>query len=208
VGIRAPQHPIARALLTALGEPIAAPSANRFQQISPTLASHVVKSLGDNVELILDGGACARGIESTVVSISDPNEIRLLRPGSISIEALGKYATVIYENQRAAEGELRESPGLDAKHYAPHARLLVVPRGELAKHATGKKVGAILRGHSAGFDVFAVRMLPSDAPGFATALFATLHELDDLGCDLILVEAPPSTDEWIAVRDRLMRASG
>ncbi len=208
VGIRAPQHAVARALLTALGEPIAAPSANRFQQISPTLASHVVKSLGDKVDLILDAGACARGIESTVISISDPNEIHLLRPGSISIEALGKYAKVIYENQNAAEGETRESPGMDAKHYAPRARLLVVSRDDFARHATAKKVGAILQGNSADLAAFAVRVLPSDASGFATALFATLHELDDLGCDLILVEAPPTTDDWIAVRDRLTRASG
>jgi L-threonylcarbamoyladenylate synthase len=207
VGIRAPSHRVARALIAALGEPIAAPSANRFQGISPTLASHVVKSLGDRVDLILDGGACSRGIESTVVSISRTNEIHLLRPGSISIEALGKFAKVIYQNQKAAEGEARASPGMDAKHYAPRARLLVAPREELAKLATGKKVGIVLQGNSAGLEVFSTRVLPADASGFATAIFATLHELDDLECDLILVEAPPSTDDWIAVRDRLTRAS-
>lgn len=208
VGIRAPMHPVARALIAALGEPIAAPSANRFQQISPTLAAHVVKSLGDNVDLILDGGPCARGIESTVVSISETNEIHLLRPGSISIEALAKHAKVIYENQNATEGELRASPGMDAKHYAPRARLLIAAREDLAKLAAEKKVGVILQGNSAGFVAFATRVLPGDASGFATALFAALHDLDDLECDLILVEAPPSTDEWIAVRDRLTRASG
>ncbi|MEO7108801.1 MAG: L-threonylcarbamoyladenylate synthase [Polyangiaceae bacterium] len=216
VGIRAPLHPVARALIAALGEPIAAPSANRFQQISPTLASHVVKSLGDRVDLILDGGACARGIESTVVSISQANEIHLLRPGSISIEALGKFAKVIYENQNVTEGDVRASPGLDAKHYAPRARLLVAPREELAKLAQGKKTGVVLQGNSAGFEALTttagnaaiqLRVLPADAAGFATAIFATLHELDDLECDLILVEAPPSTDDWIAVKDRLTRAS-
>jgi L-threonylcarbamoyladenylate synthase len=208
VGIRAPLHPVARALIAALGEPIAAPSANRFQQISPTLAAHVVKSLGDKVDLILDGGPCARGIESTVVSISPAHDIHLLRPGSISIEALSRHAKVIYENKNVAEGELRASPGMDEKHYAPRARLLVAPRADLAKLATGKKAGVILEGKFAGFEAFAVRVLPNDAPGFAAALFATLHELDDLGCELILVEEPPSSDAWIAVRDRLTRASG
>jgi L-threonylcarbamoyladenylate synthase len=208
VGIRAPVHPVARALIGALGEPIAAPSANRFQQISPTLAAHVVKSLGDRVDLILDGGSCARGIESTVVSISEANEIHLLRPGSISIEALSEHAKVVYENKNAAEGETRASPGMDAKHYAPRTRLLVAPREDFEKLAAGKKVGVILQPNSAIFDAFATRVLPNDAAGFATALFATLHELDDLQCDLILVEAPPSTGDWIAVRDRLTRASG
>jgi L-threonylcarbamoyladenylate synthase len=208
VGIRAPMHHVARALIEALGEPIAAPSANRFQQISPTLAAHVVKSLGDEVDLILDGGPCARGIESTVVSISPSREIHLLRPGSISIEALRAYAPVIYENRNAAEGEVRESPGMDAKHYAPRARLVVAPREKIAALALGNKAGVILQGNSRGFSAFAVRVLPSDASGFATALFATLHDLDDLECDLILVEAPPDADDWIAVRDRLTRASG
>jgi L-threonylcarbamoyladenylate synthase len=167
----------------------------------------VVKSLGDRVDLVLDGGACSRGIESTVVSISATDEIHLLRPGSISIEALGKFAKVIYENKNAAADEMRASPGMDARHYAPRARLLVAPRGKLVQLATGKKVGVILQGNSAGFEAFTARVLPADAAGFASSIFATLHELDDLACDLILVEAPPSTDDWIAVRDRLTRAS-
>ena len=208
VGIRAPSHPVARALLAALDEPIAAPSANRFQQISPTLAAHVVKSLGDKVDLVLDGGACARGIESTVVAVSK-NEIRLLRPGSISIAALGAYAKVIYENHIIERAdELRASPGMDAKHYAPRARLLVAPRDRIASRmGAAEKVGIILRGKSAAIAAFDVRVLADDPDDFASALFAALHDLDDANCSLIIVEAPPETDAWIAVRDRLGRAA-
>ncbi|MEO8875608.1 MAG: L-threonylcarbamoyladenylate synthase [Polyangiaceae bacterium] len=209
VGIRAPAHPVARALIAALGEPIAAPSANRFQKISPTCAAHVVKSLGDAVDLVLDGGSCARGIESTVVSISRENEIRLLRPGSISITQLRAHAHVIYENENVAADVMRASPGLDAKHYAPRARLVIAAREKFSSLLAdqNRNVGLISRGNTAEFSAFERRVLPSDADGFAAALFATLHDFDDAGCDVIVVEEPPLGDAWIAVRDRLTRAA-
>jgi L-threonylcarbamoyladenylate synthase len=123
-----------------------------------------------------------------------------LRPGSISIEALRTFGNVIYENRNAAADEMRASPGLDAKHYAPRARLLVAARERIAEHAADKtkKVGIVLRRKSALIDAFDVRVLADDPDGFASALFATLHDLDDAGCDLIVV----------AVVDRLTRASG
>jgi len=209
VGIRAPAHPVARALIAALGEPIAAPSANRFQQISPTLAAHVVKSLGDAVDLVLDGGACVHGIESTVISISSAGEIHLLRPGSITIAQLRTHAPVIYESRIVADNARRDSPGLDAKHYAPRARLVLAARDRLSAMAAAMQgnVGLILSDKLAGSRAFAVHVLSDDPEHFASGLFAALHDLDDRNCDVILVEEPPSDDAWIAVRDRLGRAS-
>ena len=208
VGIRAPSHPVARALLAALGEPIAAPSANRFQEVSPTLAAHVVKSLGTRVDLVLDGGPTECGIESTVIEIENESRIRVLRPGSITLPDLRAFGEVVFEKVHAETDAIRASPGLDAKHYAPRARLVIAPRDAMPSAITNaKRAGAIFIGKMAEMRVAETRELPAAAHGFAARLFAALHELDDVGCDVIVVEAPPETEEWLAVRDRLSRAS-
>lgn len=207
VGIRAPSHPVARALLTAFGEPIAAPSANRFQEVSPTRAAHVVKSLGARVDLVLDGGCTDRGIESTVVAIEEETRIVVLRPGSITLEDLRAFGDVVFEARNAESHATRMSPGLDAKHYAPRARLVVSARHDMASAIRdASHAGAIFVGKKAEIGAREVRALPADATGFAAALFATLHDLDDAGCDVVVVEAPPDTEAWLAVRDRLARA--
>lgn len=221
IAIRAPAHPVARALIRRLGEPIAAPSANRYQSISPTLAEHVVKSLGDAVSLVLDAGPCEAGIESTVVDVlgeeSDPP--RVLRPGALGIAALRAIEpATIASAAVAAEDASRASPGMDARHYAPHARLVIAPTHEEAlsqarahaARAGGERVGVIVRGPASGTEGEAtidVRVLPDDPSGFAAALFATLHALDDAGARMIFVEAVPTALEWWAVSDRLTRAS-
>ncbi len=215
VAIRAPSHPVARALIAALGEPIAAPSANRYQTLSPTLASHVLKSLGDRVDLILDGGACSAGIESTVLDLS-AGAPRVLRPGAIGLRELRErlpdlmLAAPVVEDEDAT----RPSPGMDAKHYAPRARLLIVD-GRGAAVARRQEIidggepltGLVLLGTTAPADAL-VHVLPADPAGYAHQLFATLHALDDAGAQVVVVEAVPENEAWLAVRDRLARASG
>jgi L-threonylcarbamoyladenylate synthase len=217
IAVRAPVHPVARALLAALGEPIAAPSANRYQSISPTRAEHVLKSLDGLIDLVLDGGACEGGIESTVVDLCH-GAPRVLRPGGIDLAALQAIvpATTIDDGAAPEENAPRASPGMDARHYAPRATLLLMPdaaelsRRALAAKAAGKNVAAVVRGHvpaelaRAGV---AVHALPEDAPGFGAGLFAALHAIDDAGADVVFVLAVPGDEAWRAVRDRLARAA-
>jgi L-threonylcarbamoyladenylate synthase len=214
IAVRAPAHPVARALILALGEPIAAPSANRYQTLSPTRAEHVVKSLGDRVELVLDGGACESGIESTVVDVRGARA-RVLRPGALSIGALRAVeADIEVAAGIVAEGADRASPGMDARHYAPRARAIVVPTRAGAVDAAisrsaGGSVGLVVRGVvevplPAGV---ALHVLPDSPEPYAAALFATLHALDDEGVAAIVIEAVPEGEAWWAVADRLHRAA-
>ncbi len=217
VAVRAPAHPVARALLQRLGEPIAAPSANRYQSISPTRAEHVVKSLGDAVGLVLDGGPCEAGIESTVVDVRGEHP-RILRPGALGVAALRAIEPDVEASEAVlAEDAARASPGMDARHYAPRARLVVVEtraealaRARALASADGR-VGLVVRGPSPGAggagDLLDVRVLPDEPAAFAAALFATLHALDDAGARAIVVEAAPAGEAWWAVADRLKRAS-
>lgn len=218
VAVRAPSHPIARALLVALGEPLAAPSANRYQSVSPTTAAHVVRGLGDAVELVLDGGACTHGIESTVVDVS-VTPPRLLRPGALSIAAIRAVVpdlVVPEEGAVVSASEVRASPGLDARHYAPRAHVEIVEgqdaafrrAGELA--VAGKKVALLVRSPVrrsmlTGLGM-SVSILGESPAHYATQLFATLHEADDRGVDVMVVEALPAHEDWFAIRDRLRRA--
>jgi len=216
IGIRAPAHGVARALLAAVGEPIAAPSANRYQGVSPTRAEHVLASLGD-VDLVLDGGACDRGLESTVLDLRG-EVLRVLRPGSIDLAALRTIEPRVVDSEGAAlpAGAARASPGMDARHYAPRASLRLAPSradalAEAAERSRrGQTVGLVLRGPSAaapGGRRVIVRALPEDPTGYARLLYATLHELDGLSVDSIVVEAVPEDEPWRAVADRLARAS-
>jgi L-threonylcarbamoyladenylate synthase len=216
LAVRVPSHPVAHALLAVLGEPLAAPSANRYQGLSPTTAAHVVKELGDRIELVLDGGPCDAGIESTVVDVRE-RPSRVLRPGAVGLEAL----TAVAPDLRTvppdlAAGEQRASPGLDARHYAPRARLLLAPTRDeavlVARSLAGREgrpVGLVVRAPS----VEAIppglleKTLPSEAPDYARLLFATLHELDDEGVCAIVVQAVPDEPAWWAVADRLARGS-
>jgi L-threonylcarbamoyladenylate synthase len=219
IAVRAPAHPVARALIRRLGEPIAAPSANRYQSISPTLAEHVVKSLGDSVGLVLDGGACDAGIESTVVDVRGTHP-RILRPGALGIAALRAIAPDIEGSSAAVPEDVsRASPGMDARHYAPRARVVLVEtRDQAVQEAQalaearggGTRVGLVVRGVIAATRTrgdFDVRVLPDEPVAYAAALFATLHALDDAGANAIVVEAVPMAEAWLAVADRLARAS-
>jgi L-threonylcarbamoyladenylate synthase len=217
IAVRVPAHPIALALIAELGEPIAAPSANRYQGLSPTKASHVVKQLRDAVDLVLDGGPCAAGIESTVVDVRGPRA-RILRPGAADLAAIREIAPEIEIGPAGAAPEAaRASPGMDARHYAPRARLVVAGSGAEAWETAarmsddGTAVGLIVREKVQGpggiEHRIRCRVLPADPAGFARALYATLHDLDDAGVAVIVVESVPGQDPWRAVADRLVRGS-
>jgi L-threonylcarbamoyladenylate synthase len=214
IALRAPSHPVARAVIAALGEPVAAPSANRYQGLSPTRASHVLKDLGDAVDLVIDAGPCDAGIESTVVDVRAA-PARVLRPGALGLASL---RTVVPEVQAAVlrlrGEEVRASPGMQERHYAPRAPLLVVASFEEAVQAAldaaagGEKVGLVTRGRSPeGGAGVVVRALPEDPEGYARELYTALHELDEAKVARIVVEGVPSDEAWWAVEDRLRRAT-
>ena len=212
VAIRCPAHPVAQALIRAAGVPVAAPSANRSTELSPTRAEHVLLSLDGRIEMILDGGTCPGGLESTVVDVTGPT-VRLLRHGLVSVPVLEEVIGPI-EVATTNEGAAR-SPGQMAKHYSPRTELHLVEGDSLvddvlqATH-TGRRVGSLMF-HGTGFlPDAAIRphvSLPPD-PALASALlYETLFRLDRCGLDVILVALPPDSPEWAAVRDRLIRAS-
>ena len=213
VGLRMPSHPVANALLAAFaalgGDGIAAPSANRFGHVSPTTAAHVEEDLGDAVAMIVDGGACDVGIESTIVAFTEGKPV-LLRPGGISIDALVR---VLGSAPRSPDANAPRASGTLASHYAPHApaRLVrsVALLREITQRATiGERVAVLARtvARPAGFGG-AWTSAPTDVAGYAHDLYASLRALDQPGVTTILVESLPDDDAWLAVRDRLMRAA-
>ncbi len=212
VALRVPAHPVAHALLREAGIPVAAPSANRSTQVSPTTAAHVERSLGDRVDLILDGGPTSVGIESTVVSLVG-GVPTLLRPGTISVEEIREVVGEVALPSAAPGGRAaRPSPGMLDRHYAPRAELRLVEPGQRAgsPHAPtgeGKTTAALAFWRSSYPDADRVVTMPADAREYASRLYETLHRLDDEGFERILVELPPDTPEWAGVRDRLRRAA-
>jgi L-threonylcarbamoyladenylate synthase len=212
VAVRAPSHPVARALLAAIAEPLAAPSANPYQTLSPTIAAHVVAGLADKVDLVVDGGACDAGIESTVVDVN-AEPPRVLRPGALDMARLrGVLPDVVAVPARVAGVAVRASPGMDARHYAPpRARLRICPTRAAAideARAHAPRAGLVVRGAAGELPGVVVRALGDDPVQYARELFAALHELDGAGCAVIVVEAVPADDErWWAVGDRLARAA-
>ncbi len=216
VGVRWPSHPFMQAVIRACGFPLAAPSANLSNQLSPTNAEHVRKSLGKKLQLIVDGGQSQVGIESTVLDlVATPP--RVLRPGMIHAESL---AAAIGEVQSSklkvqSKGALR-SPGQLPRHYSPRAKLVVASwnddadlRGQVGKwNLEIAKCHVIAHSHiplASGFG--RVSVIPHDAEAFARALYAELHVCDEAGAELIMVEAPPDGSEWQAIGDRLRRAA-
>ncbi|XVV11738.1 L-threonylcarbamoyladenylate synthase [Actinoplanes sp. CA-131856] len=204
IAIRVPAHEVALSLLEASGLPLAAPSANRSESISPTTAAHVVRSLPE-VPLVLDGGPSSWGIESTVLSLVG-QEPALLRPGALPLRTLREVTgTIRLPDAGPADGAARPSPGMSRRHYAPRARLILakdvrdVDRSELAG-----PVG-VLTYETA--DVPGAEMLSGDPAEYAADLYAALHRLDDAQVATILVQEPPQTEDWLAVRDRLSRAA-
>lgn len=214
VGLRCPSHPVALALLRAFkgGKGgVAAPSANKFGHVSPTLAQHVHDEFdGDgSVAMVLDGGAAQVGIESTIVDLSRlaTHGPVLLRPGHISAEAI---AAVIDRVPSAPDAAAPRASGTLESHYAPHTPVAMQERAVLldtlaALHGAGRKVALIHMSEMPA--THAALRLPAMPAGFAHALYAALRAMDGQGADLILVEAPPQDGEWLGVNDRLRRAA-
>ena len=197
VGVRVPANPVALALLKESGVPIAAPSANRFTELSPTTAAHVRQSFGAEVDLILDGGPTRVGIESTVLSLAGAVPT-LLRPGMISaVELEGAIGKIALAASPPSE-DAHPSPGMHPRHYAPRTPL------ELSVPVTGRGVYLWLTRPS---EVARNIQMPADPPHYAAVLYETLHRLDDEGWDWIAAELPPPAAEWAGIRDRLARAS-
>lgn len=217
VGVRWPSHPFMQAVIAECGFPLAAPSANLSNQISPTNAEHVRNHLGGQIGLIVDGGSSQVGIESTVVDLSD-GVPRVLRPGMIHAQALAAVLgtdEMVATDSIPAGNRTLKSPGLMEKHYAPTARLVVcawkdeddllAQMAACRAHATGSFVIAHTRIPS-GMSFGGVSVVPHDAEAYARALYAELHRCDNEGAELIIVEALPDGPEWAAISDRLHRA--
>ncbi len=206
VAVRVPSHPVARALLEAAGTPLAAPSANLFGCLSPTTAAHVEEQLGDEIPLILDGGPCAGGVESTILDLSGDLP-RLLRAGGISKEDLeAALGQPLEMGPSVLERPL--APGQLASHYAPITPLRLFPKGQVPVPKDQRAGLLCLQGSPLGSAFAEVEVLSQDGDlrEAAANLFAALHRLDEADLDVIYVEAVPETGLGRAVMDRLRKA--
>ena len=212
VGVRVPAHPVALALLERFGGGVAAPSANRFGRISPTTAEHVRAEFGDRVP-VLDGGAAAVGLESTILDLSSLGSgggaPRILRPGAISAARLEAVLQrpILQGTEKLSREEQDETvprvSGSLKSHYAPQTPAFLLTNAALESLETDAVLSRRLQASAAQTWL----TLPGDPEGYARALYAALRDLDASGAARILIEAVPETPVWAAVRDRLARAT-
>ncbi|QNM95628.1 L-threonylcarbamoyladenylate synthase [Chitinimonas koreensis] len=212
VGLRAPAHPLTHELLRRFGGGLAAPSANQFGHVSPTTAEHVQAEFGDRLRLILDGGPCPVGVESTIVGLTGPQPA-LLRPGGVPAEAIeAVLGRTLVHHEKPQTAQMRVSGLLDS-HYAPRTPLLVGPLGALENEAyrrfeSGERVALLHRSQMLAAVCGAeCHAMPLGAEDYARALYATLRAFDGGRFDVLLLEQPPQTAEWLAVNDRVKRAA-
>jgi len=214
VGVRCPSHPLIQAVIRECDFPLAAPSANLSNSISPTNADHVRKQLAEKIPLIVDGGQSQVGIESTVLDLTVLPP-RLLRPGMIHERALmaltGELAIGFGDSEK-----ILKSPGQLKKHYAPKAKLLILnweTDADLKSQLAARHLSLVtcfVIAHTkipSGENFTGVSVIPHDAEAFARALYAELHRCDEAHAKLIVVEAPPDLPEWSGIADRLRRAA-
>lgn len=208
VAVRVPSHPVALELLRVAALPVAAPSANRSTQISPTRAAHVISGLGEEL-FVLDGGDCEVGLESTVLDLSGAHPA-ILRPGAVSARELESILGALSEPALPDAATPRASPGQMERHYAPRARV------RLFSHLTDAHFHAVALGDGKELGVLALEpttlkaheiVLPADPVRYGQQFYAALHELDAAGAELILIEEVPRSPSWDAIRDRLKRAA-
>jgi L-threonylcarbamoyladenylate synthase len=188
VGVRMPAHPLAQALIREAGVPIAAPSANRFTELSPTTAQHVRDGLGDSIAMVLDGGRTTVGIESTVLSLAGADAV-LLRPGMVTQQEIEAVIGPLQVRGPVTEGG-HPSPGMHRRHYSPKTPLILVERGQPPPSGRGICI-----------------QMPAEPREYAAVLYERLHAADAQGWDWIAIEQPPDTEQWSAIRDRLERAA-
>lgn len=200
VALRCSAHPVMAAVVRALGHPVAAPSANRFGRISPVSAGHVVEELGGRVPLVLDGGSCHHGLESTIVSVGD-GRLTLLRPGPVTVEELEAFAPV----DEAAKSSLPSAPGMLEGHYAPRTPLRLLDNGEVPEDSA--QSGLLAFGETRAGDFAAVEKLPANPAEAAPAFFAALRRLDASGVRRIYARRVSESGLGRAIMDRLRRAA-
>lgn len=214
VAVRAPRHPVLDALFARLDVPFAAPSANASGRPSPTCAADVLASLGDRDVLVLDGGPCAHGIESSVVDVTGEHPV-LLRPGAVEVAALRALVPdlVVRAPGQAAHSH-EASPGLRHRHYAPAlARVRLAGQEELRAAWRGAATLLVRRGtaealrRALGERTAPLHLLDDDPTGFARGLFAALYRIERAAPHELVIEEPPPDERWLAVRDRLLRAT-
>jgi L-threonylcarbamoyladenylate synthase len=220
VGVRWPSHPFIQAVIRACGFPLAAPSANPSNQISPTNAEHVRKAFDGQISLIVDGGPSEVGLESTVLDLA-ASPPRLLRPGMIHAESIlavigGTELRLGAPGSAAGDANIPRSPGMLPRHYSPRARLVILSWRDQAGLSAqlaplqipAEKICVIAHSQIRLSGNFArLSVLPHEAAAFARALYAELHQCDESGASLIVVEAPPAHPAWRAIADRLSRAA-
>jgi L-threonylcarbamoyladenylate synthase len=212
VGIRVPVHPVAQALLREFGGPIAAPSANRFGRVSCTCAEHVLQELDGRVDLILDGGECEVGLESTIIDVSR-GAPAILRPGAVTAEMVASVLGRVPSGQSAAAPRVS---GSLPSHYAPKARVEIVPADWLQDRASelragGQKVAVLCQSnlkYSPAEKDIQILDLPASPHELAHSLYALLRRVDDMDSDVALVSLPPEQGLGAAIADRLRRAAG
>ena len=209
VAVRCPAHPVFTAVLAKCGFPLAAPSANRSNRVSPTRAEHVVDQLGGLIPLVLNGGACDLGIESTVLDLTGDTPT-LLRPGMISLGQLQAVLGPVATSKHPAAAEPLKSPGQLQRHYSPRAKLIIVEGDMAAALVQADETTHVIArtAEPAAWPSERWHELPAVVSDFARELYSTLHRCDQLGAETILVQSLPSGDEWAALRDRLNRAAG
>jgi len=211
VAVRMPNHPVALELIRKAQTPIAAPSANPFGYLSPTTAEHVYEQLGEEIEMILDGGPCPVGVESTILDLTE-EEPQLLRAGGVPVEELERVLG--RSVRKAPEGDRPRSPGQLSQHYAPRTPLRLLPPGEAARARPpkDKRAGLLLfRAPDAlpeGYARVEVLSERGDLREAAARLFAALHCLDRADLDLILAELAPEEGLGMAINERLRKAAG
>jgi len=197
VALRMSAHPVFQKVAEAFGQPIAAPSANRFGRISPTSAEHVLSELDGRIPLILDGGPCAHGIESTIVLIRD-NGMEILRHGPVTAEELLKFGRVLLRSGGIS------APGMMKSHYAPRTPLIVTPQRTFAS----SKIGLLAwTGNGEGYGAVAHLSPTQDLREAATNLYGAMRRLDEAGLDLIVAEPVPETGLGVAIMERLRKAA-
>jgi len=215
VGLRIPDHPIALSLLAALGSKraLAAPSANRFGRISPTTAAHVRKELGASVGMILDGGACKIGLESTIISFNG-EAATVLRPGGVPLELLAEVLNSKITLAQTANITARV-PGTLLSHYAPETPAMMCQAREIWQQARALKsrglrivviTWSIFQSMALADKAIIRFSMPQQPASYGSKLYATLHQLDNEKFDYLLIETPPNEPAWLAIIDRLRRA--
>lgn len=206
VALRMPAHPVALALIREAGTPVAAPSANPFGYLSPTTAEHVKEQLGEKVDMILDGGPCQVGVESTIINLSQPEAV-LLRPGGLPLEQIEQ--TIGKVRIAATDSSRPQAPGQLPRHYSPRTPLRIL-MGDTPRIPEGKRVGLLAFRHPSEnlpYERIEVLSPAGDLKEAAVNLFACLHKLDRAGLDVIYAEPVPAVGLGRAIMDRLMKAA-